>query len=223
VLSKARFLAKDQSYFLFELTQPQLARALFPLGEMTKDDARATARAAGLPTSDKAESQEVCFIPDNDYAAFIRDYLGEAGELDRLPGAGDIVDLDGRPLGRHGGTHRFTIGQRRGLGIAAPEPLYVVQIERARGRVVAGGRDALLRRDLVARDCNWIAVAEPNEPIRVFARVRYRAEDAPATLESLGDGRTRVIFDEPQRAITPGQAVVFYDGDDVVGGGWIES
>jgi tRNA-uridine 2-sulfurtransferase len=222
ILSKARYLAKDQSYFLFELTQAQLARALFPLGDMTKDESRAAAREAGLPTADKAESQEVCFIPDNDYAGFIKDYLEEAGELERLPDHGAIVDTTGKVIGRHEGTHRYTIGQRRGLGVAAREPLYVVNIQPLSRRVVAGSAAELNRTTLVARDCNWIAVAEPRVPIDAAARVRYRAQDAPARIESLGDGRARVTFDTTQRAITPGQAVVFYDGDDVIGGGWID-
>jgi tRNA-uridine 2-sulfurtransferase len=223
ILSKAKHLAKDQTYFLFELTQAQLARSVFPLGEMSKAEVRDVARASGLPTSEKAESQEICFIPDNDYSAFIRDYLTEKGELDRLPAAGEIVDADGNVVGAHAGTHRFTVGQRKGIGLAAAEPLYVVQIQPSRRRVIAGPVQALLKRELVARECNWISVAEPSSPIRAGARVRYRAPDAPATIESLGYGRARVTFDDPQRAITPGQAVVFYDGDHVVGGGWIEA
>jgi tRNA-specific 2-thiouridylase len=224
VLSKAAYLEKDQSYFLFEMTQKQLAAALFPLGEMTKEEVRARARAAGLPTSDKPESQEICFIPDNDYRKFIEDYLGEAGTLEaRLPKGGEIVDTSGRVLGSHDGTHRYTVGQRRGLGVSSPEPLYVVQIQSAKRRVVAGTARELLSDELVARDCNWIAIAEPTGPVECSARVRYRAADAPAVIEPLGDGRFRVRFREPQRAITPGQAVVFYDGDDVVGGGWISS
>jgi tRNA-specific 2-thiouridylase len=224
VLSKARYLEKDQTYFLFEMTQKQLSVALFPLGEMTKDEVREVARAAGLPTADKPESQEICFIPDDDYVKFIEDYLGEEGTREsRLPEGGEIVDLGGRVLGRHAGTHRYTVGQRRGLGVSAPEPLYVVQIRRAERRVVAGPREALMRTDLVARDVNWIAIDEPDGPVEVLARHRYRAADAPATVEPLGGGRARVRFHEPQRAITPGQAIVFYDGDDVVGGGWITS
>jgi tRNA-specific 2-thiouridylase len=222
VLSKARHLPKDQSYFLFEMTQRQLERTLFPLGELSKEEVRAAAREAGLPTADKPESQEICFIPDNDYAAFIKDYLEEAGEGDRLPAGGEIVDTEGRPIGRHEGTHRYTVGQRRGLGVSSPEPLYVVQIQSARGRVVAGPSPELLRSELVARDCNWIGTAEPEGPIEAQARIRYRAPDAPATVEPLGGGRALVRFREPQRAVTPGQAVVFYDGDDVLGGGWIE-
>jgi tRNA-specific 2-thiouridylase len=222
VLSKARYLEKDQSYFLFEMTQKQLAMALFPLGEMTKDEARAVAREAGLATADKPESQEICFIPDNDYVRFIEDYLDAEGAREaRLPAPGEIVDVDGRVIGRHDGTHRFTVGQRRGLGVASPEPLYVVQIRRAERRVVAGPREALLGGTLVARDVNWISVARPEGPMEVAARVRYRAADAPAVVEPLEENRALVRFKEPQRAITPGQAVVFYDGDDVVGGGWI--
>jgi tRNA-uridine 2-sulfurtransferase len=223
ILSKAKHLAKDQTYFLFELTQPQLARSVFPLGDMTKDEARDVARDHGLPTAEKTESQEICFIPDNDYSAFIRDYLTEKGELDRLPSAGQVVDVEGVVVGTHAGTHRFTVGQRKGIGVSAPEPLYVVHIQPSKRRVVTGPATALLKQELVARECNWISVAEPTSPIRAAARVRYRAPDAPATIESLGAGRARVTFDAPQRAIAPGQAVVFYDGDDVVGGGWIEA
>ncbi len=224
ILSKARHLEKDQTYFLFEMTQKQLSVAMFPLGEMTKDEVRARARAAGLPTSDKPESQEICFIPDNDYVRFIEDYLGEAGTRDvRLPEGGEIVGVDGGVIGAHDGTHRFTVGQRRGLGISAPEPMYVVQIQPRGRRVIAGTASDLLSNELVARDCNWIAIAEPSGSVECAARIRYRAADAPATVAPIGDGLFRVTFREPQRAITPGQAVVFYDGDDVVGGGWISS
>ena len=222
VLSKARFLEKDQSYFLFEMSQKQLAAAEFPLGDMTKEEAREVARAAGLPTADKAESQEICFIPDNDYRKFIEDYLAAEGSLaERLPEDGDIVHVDGHVIGRHEGTHRYTIGQRKGLGIAASEPLYVVQIRRAEHRVVAGPQSALMRSELVARDVNWVSIEEPSAPVEARARIRYRGTEAPAVIEALEQNRARVRFLEPQRAITPGQAVVFYDGDDVVGGGWI--
>lgn len=222
ILSKARFLEKDQSYFLFEMTQKQLAAAIFPLGEMTKEEARDVARAAGLSTADKPESQEICFIPDNDYRRFIEDYLHADGTREaRLPESGEIVDMDGNVLGRHDGTHRYTVGQRRGIGVSSPEPLYVVQIRRAARQVVAGPRDALLRSEFVVRDVNWVATGEPTGPIEVGARVRYRAPDARAVVEPLEQNRARVRFIEPQRAITPGQAAVFYDGDDVVGGGWI--
>ena len=222
VLSKATYREKDQTYFLFEMTQKQLALALFPLGEMTKEQVRERARAAGLATSEKPESQEICFIPDNDYRKFIEDYLGEAGTVgERMPKPGEIVDTAGRVIGEHDGTHRYTVGQRRGLGLSSPEPLYVVQIQSAKRRVVAGTAGDLLADSLVARDCNWIAIAEPTGPVECAARVRYRAADAPAVVEPIGDGIFRVAFREPQRAISPGQAVVFYDGDDVIGGGWI--
>lgn len=222
ILAKARDLAKDQTYFLFEMTQKQLERALFPLGEMTKDEVREAARVAGLPTAAKPESQEICFIPDNDYAKFIEDYLDESGTREeRLPGEGEIVDTEGRVLGRHGGSHRYTVGQRRGLGVSAPQPLYVVQIRRAENRVVAGTAEHLLTSEFEVRDCNWIAIAEPSGPVEAGVRIRHRAPEAPATIEALGGGRARVRFRQPQRAVTPGQAAVFYDGDDVVGGGWI--
>ena len=197
---------------------------MFPLGEMTKAEVRDVARRAGLATAEKAESQEICFIPDNDYRKFIEDYLDEQGTREeRLPSSGDIVDTAGKVLGRHDGTHRYTIGQRKGMGLAAAEPLYVVQIQRASGRVVAGTSEELLGWELFARDVNWLAIAEPSEPVSCEARIRYRAADAPATVEALPGGRARVRFTEPQRAISPGQAVVFYDGDDVLGGGWIEA
>lgn len=222
MLSKAKHLAKDQTYFLFEMTQKQLELALFPLGEMTKEDTRDIARNAGLLVSEKAESQEICFIPDNDYARFIADYLAETGTAtDRLPDGGEIVDGSGAVRGTHDGTHHFTVGQRRGLGISNPEPLYVVQIQRAKQRVVVGTADALLGSELIARDVNWIAFDNPTDPIECGARIRYRAQDAPALVEPLPGNRARVRFKQPQRAITPGQAVVFYDGDDVLGGGWI--
>ncbi|MCC6743847.1 MAG: tRNA 2-thiouridine(34) synthase MnmA [Acidobacteria bacterium] len=224
VLSRAVHREKDQTYFLFEMTQQQLGFAMFPLGEMSKAEVRDVARRAGLATADKPESQEICFIPDNDYRKFIEDYLDEQGTREaRLPSSGDIVDTSGNVLGSHDGTHRFTVGQRKGMGLVAPEPLYVVQIQRATGRVVAGKYDELLGTQLVARDVNWLAIAEPDAPVRCAARIRYRADDAAATVEALPGNRARVVFDAPQRAITPGQAVVFYDGDDVLGGGWIEA
>lgn len=224
VLSRAVHRDKDQSYFLFEMTQEQLALAMFPLGEMTKDEVRDVARRAGLATAGKSESQEICFIPDNDYRKFIEDYLDEQGTREeRLPASGRIVDTDGNVLGTHDGTHRFTVGQRKGLGLAAPEPLYVVRIERAAGRVVAGTERELYGKELEARDVNWLGIPEPAAPVRCAARVRYRAAEAAATVEALPGGRARVVFDAAQRAIAPGQAVVFYDGDDVLGGGWIES
>ena len=226
---------KDQSYFLFELTQEQLSYAHFPLGEMTKQEVREIAEAAGLPTAGKPESQEICFIPDGNYARFIERYLDEdktqtAGR-NELPvlnqdssqlAPGDIVTTAGEVIGRHQGIHRYTVGQRKGLGIAAPQPLYVVQVDARENRVVVGSSDDLLKTEMVVRRVNWISIKELTEPLRVTVKIRSRAEEAPATLRSGDEGAVIVTFDEPQRAVTPGQAAVFYDGDIVVGGGWIE-
>jgi tRNA-specific 2-thiouridylase len=212
---------KDQTYFLWELTQGQLSRVMFPLGEMSKPEVREIARARGLAVAEKAESQEICFVPDGDYAGFIDRYLEAEGRAAEAPGAGEIVDARGRAVGEHAGVHRYTVGQRRGLGVAAERPLYVVQIDARRNRVVVGAEEELLGREFEAAGTNWIAFDEPADPVRAEVRVRYRHEAAPATIEVAGGGRARVTFDEPQRAITPGQATVFYRGDEVVGGGWI--
>ena len=160
-------------------------------------------------------------MPDGNYAGFIDRYLEAEDELDRLPGAGEIVDLDGRVVGQHEGIHRYTIGQRRGIGIAQPRPLYVVSIDADTNRVVVGSDEELLSNEFIAAGVNWIALDNPSEPVRAEVRVRYRHIAAPATITPLPDARVRVVFDEPQRAITPGQATVFYRGDEVVGGGWI--
>ncbi|HEY2964509.1 MAG TPA: tRNA 2-thiouridine(34) synthase MnmA [Pyrinomonadaceae bacterium] len=213
---------KDQSYFLWELTQAQLSRAMFPLGEMSKPEARAAAREHGLVgVAEKKESQEICFVPDGNYAGFIDRYLEAENETTRLPGAGEIVDTAGRVIGKHEGIHRYTIGQRRGIGIADERPLYVVSINANSNRVTVGSADELLSREFTAAGVNWIAFDDPSEPVRAEVRVRYRHTAAPATITSLPDQRARIIFDEPQRAITPGQATVFYRGDEVIGGGWI--
>jgi len=212
---------KDQSYFLWELTQEQLSRALFPLGEMSKPEARGEARRRGLYVAEKQESQEICFVPDGDYAGFIDRYLESEGEQDRLPGRGEIVDAGGRVLGEHGGVHRYTVGQRRGLRISRELPLYVVRVEPEANRVVVGGSEELLADEFTAAGVNWVAFDEPAGPVRAEVRVRYRHEEAPAAVTPLGAGRVSVRFDRPQRAITPGQATVFYRGEEVVGGGWI--
>jgi len=213
---------KDQSYFLWELTQAQLSHALFPLGEMSKAEVRAAARRHGLMVvAEKAESQEICFVPDGDYAGFIDRYLEAEGETERAPGAGEIVDASGRVLGEHQGVHRYTVGQRRGIGISRELPLYVVRIDAPQNRVVVGASDELLSSEFTAVRVNWIAFDAPHDPVRAEVRVRYRHTAAPATIEMIGGGCTRVRFDEPQRAITPGQATVFYRGDEVLGGGWI--
>jgi tRNA-specific 2-thiouridylase len=221
-LLRGRNLQKDQSYFLWELTQAQLSRALFPLGEMSKRDVREVARESGLAVAEKAESQEICFVPDGDYAGFIDRYLEAEGEEERAPGEGEIVNTSGESLGKHQGIHRYTVGQRRGLGLSNERPLYVVQIEAARNRIIVGEEEALLSREFTAAGVNWIAFDNPLEEVRAEVRVRYRHEAQPATITPLEGNRARIIFDEPQRAITPGQATVFYRGDEVLGGGWIE-
>jgi tRNA-specific 2-thiouridylase len=220
-LFRGRNYAKDQSYFLWELTQEQLSHASFPLGEMYKDDVREVAREAGLYTANKPESQEICFVPDGKYSEFIDRYLEHEGRSQELPTNGDIVDTSGGVVGSHTGIHRYTIGQRRGLGIANEKPLYVIQIERARNQIIVGEADELESIEFVARGVNWIAFDDPREPVRANVKVRYRHEPAPATIYSLADNHAKVVFDQPQRAITPGQATIFYDGDEVLGGGWI--
>lgn len=212
---------KDQSYFLWELTQEQLSRAMFPLGEMSKPEARDAARNHGLAVAEKKESQEICFVPDGDYAGFIDRYLEAEDATDRLPGSGEIVDARGHVLGQHGGIQRYTIGQRRGIGISDERPLYVISLEPEKNRVVVGSQDELLGTEFTALGVNWISCEEPSEPVRAEVRVRYRHIAEPATITPLPNGRVRVEFDEPQRAITPGQATVFYRSDEVVGGGWI--
>ncbi len=214
-------LRKDQSYFLWELTQEQLAHAMFPLGEMTKAEARAAARQHGLAVAEKAESQEICFVPDGDYSGFIDRYLAAEGRAAETPTAGEIVDTEGRVVGTHAGVHRYTVGQRRGLGLSRPLPLYVVGVDAERNRVVVGHDEELLCSEFTASLVNWVAFDAPAAPVRADVRIRYRHEAAPATIEPLEAGRVRVSFDEPQRAITPGQATVFYRGDEVLGGGWI--
>jgi tRNA-specific 2-thiouridylase len=203
------------------LTQAQLAHAMFPLGEMRKEEARAAARRFNLAVSEKAESQEICFVPDGDYAGFIDRYLEAEGETRRLPGAGEIVNTGGRVLGEHQGVHHYTVGQRRGLGISRPLPLYVVEVDAGRNRVVVGESDELLTSEFTAAGVNWISFDEPETQVRAEVRVRYRHAPAPASIEPLEGKRARITFDEPQRAIAPGQATVFYRGDEVLGGGWI--
>lgn len=213
--------SRDQSYFLFGLTQEQLSRTLFPLGGMTKETVRAEARAAGLPVAAKPDSHEICFVPGNDYAQFIEAYYAERGEP--VPAAaGDVRDREGRVLARHSGVHGFTIGQRKGLGVAAGRPLYVLQLEPVTGTVTVGEDAELFRATATVSGLNWVSLAAPHEPLRAEVQIRYRHRAAPATLVPLPDGRVRLEFDEPQRAITPGQAAVFYHGDLVLGGGWLD-
>ena len=220
-LLRGRNEQKDQSYFLWELTQAQLSRALFPLGEMSKPEARDAARQHGLAVADKKESQEICFVPDGDYAGFIDRYLEAENATDRLPGSGEIVDTKGRIIGEHGGIHRYTIGQRRGIGIADERPLYVISLDASANRVTVGSDAELLTSEFTAAGLNWIAATDPIDAVRAEVRVRYRHTAAPATITPLAGKRAQIVFDEPQRAITPGQATVFYREDEVIGGGWI--
>lgn len=215
---------KDQSYFLWELTQDQLSRSYFPLGEMLKSEVRDIARDANLYTAEKQESQEICFVPDGKYSEFIDRYLEHEGRSDEAPKGGEIVNAAGEAVGSHSGIHRYTIGQRRGLGIANEKPLYVLQIERAKNQIIVGEADELESIEFSAKGVNWVAFEEPTEPVRALVKVRYRHEPAPATIYAHSDNHASVVFDEPQRAITPGQATIFYNidgGDEVVGGGWI--
>jgi tRNA-specific 2-thiouridylase len=207
---------KDQSYFLFSLTQDQLAHALFPVGHLTKPEVRAQAARLGLPVAEKPDSHEICFIPDGDAAGYVERQLGERAE----PGA--IVDTGGRELGRHAGVHRFTVGQRKGVGVSTGTPMYVLRLEPREARVVVGPREELGGREFTARSVNWTSGEIPDAPKRLTARIRHRHHDAPAIVTPTGDATVHVRFDEAQLAITPGQAVVFYEGEEVLGGGWID-
>jgi tRNA-specific 2-thiouridylase len=207
---------KDQTYFLFSLTQDQLARAVFPVGTLAKSEVRAQARRLGLAVADKPDSQEICFIPDGDYAGFVE------RKEPAVARAGAIVDERGHQLGTHGGVHRFTVGQRKGLGIASTIPLYVLRIDADAATLTVGPRTALEGTRLIAVGVNWIAIDTPASPVRVAAQIRHRHKPATGVVNALAGDRAELIFDEPQPAITPGQAVVFYDADAVVGGGWIE-
>jgi tRNA-uridine 2-sulfurtransferase len=219
--------AKDQSYFLFSLTHEQLACAVFPVGDRPKEAVREYARIRRLPVADKPDSQEICFIPDHDYASFVTAHSPEAAGAH-----GAIVDERGRELGRHGGIHRFTVGQRKGLGLSgqagkvsqpgvSAAPLYVLALNAADQQVVVGPKAALERRALTASGVNWLT-DEPSGPLRVTAQIRHRHRPAQATVRSLGGGRAEIVFDEAQIAVTPGQAVALYEDDVVVGGGWID-
>ncbi|HEY1910803.1 MAG TPA: tRNA 2-thiouridine(34) synthase MnmA [Vicinamibacterales bacterium] len=218
VLRRGVDAAKDQSYFLFSLTQEQLAVAAFPVGDQPKDAVRDYARQRGLPVADKPDSQEICFIPDHDYRAFVTKRVPEAER------EGALVDEHGRVLGRHEGIHRFTVGQRKGLGLGATatgSPMYVLALRPAERQVVVGPKASLERTRLTASRVNWIA-ERPEQTLRLEAQIRHRHQAAPATVHALDEGRAEVVFDAPQSAVSPGQAVVFYDGDAVVGGGWID-
>lgn len=219
-LLRARDDSKDQTYFLFGLTQEQMARTAFPLGELTKDEVREIAHRLKLPVAAKPDSQEICFVPSGNYVRFIEAYLGEKGR--EVPtGAGEIVATTGEVLGHHHGVHNFTIGQRKGLGIAAGRAMYVVEIDHPANRVVVG-HDADLRRDScdVAR-VNWVSIARPSAPVECQVKIRYRHQAADATIEAISETGARIRFRTPQRAVTPGQAAVFYHDDVLLGGGWI--
>lgn len=214
--------SRDQSYFLFGLTQQQLAHTRFPLGSMDKAEVRKLARDLGLDIANKAESREICFVPNGDYASFVEAYREHgAGPGGAEPG--EVVSEDGAVLGEHGGVHHFTVGQRRGLGIAVGKPVYVTEIQASDRKVVVGPKESLLRAECRIRDPNWIRFDALREPVRAQAKIRYRAPLAWAEIRPIGGApdRAEVVFDEPQCAVTPGQAAVFYDGDCVLGGGWI--
>jgi tRNA-uridine 2-sulfurtransferase len=212
--------SKDQTYFLFGLTQEQLSRTLFPLGEMTKPEVRNLARHHGLALAEKPDSQEICFVPGGDYKNFLDAYLAEQG--DALPDtAGELVTSDGNVIGEHQGIHQFTVGQRKGLGVATGSPLYVIQIKGDTRQVVVGNQEDLYSKTMRVKKINLISVTELLEPMRVQIKIRHRHEPASAQIEVSGTDEMMITFDQPQRAVTPGQAAVFYDGDIVVGGGWI--
>jgi tRNA-specific 2-thiouridylase len=220
LLKRATDTSKDQTYFLFGLTQEQLSRTIFPLGEMTKPAVRVLARDHGLALAEKPDSQEICFVPGGDYKKFLDAYLADQGEA--LPDtSGELVTAGGEVVGEHSGIHNFTVGQRKGLGVATGTPLYVIQINGDKRQVVVGGQEDLYSRTLRTHRVNLISVSDLHEPMRVAVKIRHRHEAASATIQRSAADELLVTFDEPQRAITPGQAAVFYDGDIVVGGGWI--
>jgi len=220
LLKRPADTSKDQTYFLFGLTQEQLSRTLFPLGALTKPEVRAFARQRGLALAEKPDSQEICFVPGGDYKRFLDADLEEQGEA--LPDtAGELVTTGGDVVGEHHGIHNFTVGQRKGLGVATGSPLYVIQIKGDTRQVVVGNSDELYSDTLRVRRTNLIACAELHQPLRVTVKIRHRHEPAPATIEATGGDEIVVKFDQAQRAITPGQAAVFYNDDVVVGGGWI--
>ncbi len=221
ILSRPEDKSKDQTYFLFGLTQDQLSRTMFPLGEMRKPEVREMAAEAGLAVATKSDSQEICFIPGGDYNTFLKAYLDEQNET--LPDtAGELVTTTGEVIGHHEGIQSFTVGQRKGLGLTSINPLYVLSIHPDSHQVIVGADEDLFSRDLCANRLNWISIPglAEGEPIRVAAKIRHRHTPAMATL-SVDDNTVRAYFDEPQRAITPGQSAVFYQEDEVVGGGWI--
>lgn len=215
-LERSQDPAKDQTYFLFSLTQHQLARAAFPLGTLHKEAVRKHARALGLPVADKPDSQEICFVPSGDYAEFLE------ARVPDLHRGGAIMSIEGRVIGRHDGVHRFTVGQRKGLGVSSSSPLYVLRMNAVDQTVTVGPRSALDCRTLTASGVNWIAGAPPGSSVRAVVQIRHRHQPAPATVAPVETNRVSVEFDDPQVAVTPGQAVVFYQQETVLGGGWID-
>ena len=219
-LLRGRDPQKDQSYFLWGLTQDQLARSEFPLGELSKDEVRAAARRANLPVADKPESMELCFVPNGNYVQFIEAYSRERGSP-LSSNEGEIVTEDGTVVGHHGGVHNFTIGQRKGLGFAAGKPFYVVAIDRENNRVVVGDDESLRTTVCEVQDVNWISLEVPAASLRASVKIRHKHVPAEATITAFNATEARIVFDTPQRAITSGQGAVFYDGERVLGGGWI--
>ena len=219
-LLRARDGGKDQSYFLWGLSQEQLSRSDFPLGELSKEEVRALARSANLPVAAKPESMELCFVPNGNYVQFIQSYSREAG-ISLSNHGGEIVTADGAVVGRHSGVHNFTIGQRKGLGFAAGKPLYVLAIDPEKNRVVVGDDESLKAATFEAEDVNWVSISPPLAPIRAYVKIRHKHDPALATVEPLSANSARITFDVPQRAVTPGQGAVFYDDDCVLGGAWI--
>jgi tRNA-uridine 2-sulfurtransferase len=219
-LLRALDKTKDQSYFLWGLTQEQLSMSEFPLGELTKEEVRDLARRANLPVADKPESMELCFVPTGNYVQFIQAYTRESN-IALNEKEGEIVTEDGAVIGRHSGVHNFTIGQRKGLGFAAGKPLYVLSIDPEKNRVVVGDDESLRTTSFEVTGTNWISIAAPVAPCKATVKIRHKHEPAPATIEALGENSARITFGFPQRAVTPGQAAVFYDDDIILGGGWI--
>jgi tRNA-specific 2-thiouridylase len=219
-LLRARDDSKDQSYFLWGLTQEQLSCSEFPLGELTKEEVRQLARSVNLPVAEKPESMELCFVPNGNYVQFIHAYARESGKsVNNVEG--EIVTTDGAVIGRHSGVHNYTIGQRKGLGFATGKPIYVVAIDTGNNRIVVGEDEVLRATTLEIENVNWVSIAEPSKLLRALVKIRHKHEPAAATIEPLPGLRARICFDAPQRAITPGQAAVIYDGDVVLAGGWI--
>ena len=219
-LLRARDDSKDQSYFLWGLSQDQLSRSEFPLGELTKEEVRELARRAQLPIAEKPDSMELCFVPNGNYVRFIHAYAAEIGKP-LQPAVGEIVLADGTIVGKHTGLHQFTVGQRKGLGFSASKPLYVLSIDKENNRVIVGDDEDLRATVCEVEGVNWIACAAPQAPLRAFVKIRHKHEPAAASIKALDELRARITFDAPQRAVTPGQAAVIYDGDTVLAGGWI--